>query len=309
MVRKKLGELQIQYDSMKGRIYVRILEKNKCVDVVATSEHITAAEEILGEADAEDSKGYPLWRSISAFDLARLIEPEAEEDDSDNDIYKEILQEIGQQAMESVVGQSDDKKMSEADVQFDRTLKELPEGARPFVSYGNPLVSDVLIVGFNPATGGDIQWKEYWEPPIFHGDRWRNEVYLALRDKSPSPTWRNMKRLEDSATDLTFTETNVFSMHSPDASSLDHFDTTAFDALLKHSNPRLIIPHGKDAIEYLAKALKISLMLPERSDLIGEYVELEGFDVLPVWHLSRLWSNARLDALGEELNKRYAGDR
>ena len=78
MLKMKGGELQIKYDRVRGRIYVRIIRKSERVDIVATSEHKSRANEILGKATGKDAKGYPLWMNVSTCDLARLIEKDVE---------------------------------------------------------------------------------------------------------------------------------------------------------------------------------------------------------------------------------------
>ena len=70
--------LQIKYDQINGRIYVRILKNSKRVDIVATSEHESRVKALLGTVTGQDGNGYPLWEGVSAYDLARLIEKDVE---------------------------------------------------------------------------------------------------------------------------------------------------------------------------------------------------------------------------------------
>jgi len=184
-------------------------------------------------------------------------------------------------------------------IDFYKIIEMLPKDARPFVSYGDPLKSNIFIIGTNSATGGDLRWQDYWEPPVFHGEKWRDEIYLELRDRKPSPTWRNMKRLEDAASPLTFTETNVYSTPSVDEDSLDHHDTSVCGALLENSDPQLIILHGKQARLYMEDRLGRELPMDEFVNVHPRY------DVLAIKHLSRGWSYSRLDELGREIEGRY----
>ncbi|NNH37608.1 hypothetical protein [Acinetobacter terrae] len=141
-------------------------------------------------------------------------------------------------------------------------LKKLVDGEliRPFVCNGNPLKTDILIIGFNPATETDNFWDYFDDKVGFHKELWL-ETYKNKRKKSKKTELSNTRRviewinkdLEEFESNLIITETNIYSFPTRKKSDLNKNDrnTEIFDYLMFNLNPKVIITHGVDVERYI----------------------------------------------------------
>ena len=152
---------------------------------------------------------------------------------------------------------------------FEKELRALigrPTTLRPFVCDGSPLTCTVFLVGLNPATSLNTDFWSFWESGRgFAKARWY-ESYLADRADKPlkpgkkirlkvSPTRRNIDAFVEGAGDVRVLETNIYASASADLRSLEHKDreTTPFEFLLESIRPKVIVVHGKPAIEEITR--------------------------------------------------------
>ncbi len=179
--------------------------------------------------------------------------------------------------------------------EFERGLRDLigkPTKARPFVCAGNPLAATIFLVGYNPATTMDADFWWFWNASTgFDKTAWF-ETYKRERAAQPlkpgksfrpavSPTRRNIETFVKSASPAVVLETNIFAVASatkPEL-ALDDQDTAPFHYLLRSIRPKVIVAHGKEAAQVVA-----------RLDT--------GAHVISVKHLSRGWSAQAITQLG-----------
>lgn len=154
-------------------------------------------------------------------------------------------------------------------LRFERELTELiktDEDLRPFICEGNPLLCDVFIVGYNPATLTRRPFLSYWESG--YGFK-REEILSEIREVrskmrtkagrripeySPSrATIHELIRVGQTVGEFRCLETNVYAAEAPHKDDVQAHQrvTRHFDFLLSWIQPKVIISHGKDANDYL----------------------------------------------------------
>ncbi|MEB3754915.1 hypothetical protein [Acinetobacter sp. MD2(2019)] len=131
---------------------------------------------------------------------------------------------------------------------------------RPFVCSGNPLDSDILIVGFNPATETSDFWSYFDDEYGFHKERWLSD-YKKYRKQNGKKTEVSHSRrvmewicnhLELETQQFQVMETNIYSYPTARKSELSKNENKeVFDFILKNINPKLILTHGVDEKKYI----------------------------------------------------------
>lgn len=159
-------------------------------------------------------------------------------------------------------------------LRFEKELLEIVgdgHDLRPFICEGSPLLCDVFIVGYNPATATGRQFLSYWEPG--YGMR-RSDVLGEIRAiRATQKTKTGRSKAEFSHSRMTIhvliaageelgefrcLETNIYAAEAPAAGDVKAHQrvTRHFDFLLDWVKPKVIISHGKKANAYLrTKAL------------------------------------------------------
>lgn len=141
-----------------------------------------------------------------------------------------------------------------------------PTDLRPFVCEGSPLSCDIFLVGFNPATTMQADFWEFWRPGYGYEKVAWFQRYLEERAAKPlkpgktrrlpiSPTRRNMESFVEGAAGVRVLETNIFAAASDDMKSLDlaNREIAPFRFLLEVIRPKVIVVHGKPAVEAIRK--------------------------------------------------------
>lgn len=148
---------------------------------------------------------------------------------------------------------------------------------RPFICEGSPLLCDVFIVGYNPATTTGQQFLSYWES----GYGMRREHVLAdikaIRATQKTKTGRPKAKFSHSRMtiheliaageelgEFRCLETNIYAAEAPAAGDLKAHQrvTSHFDFLLDWVKPKVIISHGKQANDYLRSKVLEAEWLP-----------------------------------------------
>lgn len=121
---------------------------------------------------------------------------------------------------------------------------------RPFVCEGSPLSCDVFVVGYNPATEMAGDWWRFWQDGYgYRKGAWYDE-YLAQRG-SESKTRRKIGEIVRGLSGVSVLEANIDARPSKRKSTYPKPVTKPFDFILGACRPRVIIAHGKDAVEHL----------------------------------------------------------
>lgn len=153
--------------------------------------------------------------------------------------------------------------------EFELKLAELigrPTDLRPFVCDGSPLACEVFLVGFNPATVLQADFWQFWRPGYGYDKTAWFQRYLDERAAKPlkpgrtrrqkvSATRRNMECFIAGAAGVRVLETNIYAAASDDMKSLDPAsrEVAPFRFLLDIIKPKVIVVHGKPAVEVVAK--------------------------------------------------------
>ncbi|ESZ56005.1 hypothetical protein X727_33020 [Mesorhizobium sp. L103C119B0] len=153
--------------------------------------------------------------------------------------------------------------------EFERELVALigrPTDLRPFVCEGSPLTCDVFLVGFNPATDMRTDFWEFWRPGYGYDKVAWFKRYLEERAAKPlkpgktlrqkvSATRRHMECFVEGAAGVRVLETNIYAKASDDMKSLDlaSREIAPFRFLLKTIKPKVIVVHGKPALQAIGK--------------------------------------------------------
>lgn len=153
--------------------------------------------------------------------------------------------------------------------EFELKLAELigrPTDLRPFVCEGSPLACEVFLVGFNPATGMQADFWQFWRPGYGYDKLAWFQRYLDERATKPlkpgrtrrqkvSATRRNMESFIVGAAGVCVLETNIFAAASDDMKSLDSArrEVAPFMFLLDVIRPKVVVVHGKPAVEAVAR--------------------------------------------------------
>lgn len=184
---------------------------------------------------------------------------------------------------------------------------------RPFVCSGNPLDSELFIVGFNAATEMKALFWDFWNQESgFDRDMWF-DTYVKERANKPLKEGRT-RRLNVSRTrccinmiieELSPTkalETNLYMSATAQANELNKelMDSSTFNFLLTTIKPKFLLVHGKDAREHLERLTQTNFELNHANKVTIQGTETM---VYPVRHLSRGWSNERCIELGREIKR------
>ena len=78
-----------------------------------------------------------------------------------------------------------------------RVLMRPDESLRPFVCKGNPLQSEIFIVGINPATNMKSSFWDYYKEDEFDKEKWLNDYKHSREGKRTvlSPTRKKIEYL------------------------------------------------------------------------------------------------------------------
>jgi hypothetical protein len=153
--------------------------------------------------------------------------------------------------------------------EFELKLAELigrPTELRPFVCEGSPLACDVFLVGFNPATTMQADFWQFWREGYGYDKVAWFQRYLDERAAKPlkpgrtrrqkiSATRRNIENFVEGAAGVRVLETNIHAAASGDMKSLDPASRrmAPFNFLLDVIRPKVIVVHGKPAVEAIGK--------------------------------------------------------
>ncbi|WP_083246436.1 hypothetical protein [Mesorhizobium sp. SEMIA 3007] len=153
--------------------------------------------------------------------------------------------------------------------EFERELVTLigsPTEMRPFVCEGSPLACEVFLIGFNPATTMTADFWEFWRSGYGYDKAAWFKRYLEERAAKPlkpgktrrqkiSATRRNIECFVEGATGVRVLETNIYARASDDMKSLDlsSREMAPFKFLLDTINPKVIVVHGKPALQAIRK--------------------------------------------------------
>lgn len=142
------------------------------------------------------------------------------------------------------------------------TLNKIVKGRpiRPFVCSGNPLDTEILIVGFNPATGTDDFWNYFDDEYGFHKDEWLISYKENRKKSGKKNELSNSRRvmewigfnLEQQNKNIKIMETNIYAYPTAKKSELSKDEKSeVFDFLISMLKPKLILTHGVDAKNYI----------------------------------------------------------
>src|SRR5215211_3560107 len=153
--------------------------------------------------------------------------------------------------------------------EFERDFAVLigrPTDLRPFVCDGSPLDCTVFLVGFNPATSMDADFWAFWRRGYGYDKPAWYRQYLAERAARPlkpgkksrpavSPTRRNIDAFVEGGGAARVLESNIYAKASDDMKALDlaSREIGPFRFLLAAIQPKVIVVHGKPAVEAIAK--------------------------------------------------------
>ncbi len=198
---------------------------------------------------------------------------------------------------------------------FEKQLKEKLknfENPRPFICNGNLLECEVFIVGINAATEMEKSFWNFWvSEKGFQKEKWF-ENYIKERQSKPlapgktrrnkiSSTRQRIELIVNSAKSVKILETNLFSKATPKASDLKNKekDTSIFEFLLKSIQPKFILIHGSETLNYLKKLYKIEI---EKNKL--ETCEILGIKttILAKPHLSK-WRKIDAEKMGKKIEE------
>lgn len=143
-----------------------------------------------------------------------------------------------------------------------KTLMQFDSTLRPFVCEGDPLRSDIFIVGINPATKMETSFWEYYGESGFNKDKWLADYKKSRKDKRTilSPTRTKIEYLVNEIFgEYHCLETNIYSSPSIDLKSLDNSlkMTDVFSFLVKTIRPKAIFVHGSDPAEFIKKEFNV----------------------------------------------------
>ena len=143
-----------------------------------------------------------------------------------------------------------------------RVLMRPDESLRPFVCKGNPLQSEIFIVGINPATNMKSSFWDYYKEDEFDKEKWLNDYKHSREGKRTvlSPTRKKIEYLVYAIfKGYQCLETNVFSAPSRNLKALDNSlkSTDILSFLIGEIKPKAIFIHGKNPTEYIRKEFDI----------------------------------------------------
>lgn len=189
---------------------------------------------------------------------------------------------------------------------------KLPPEYRPFICEGSPYAANAFIVGINATTGVGRFW-DFWDDEygFKKADLWC-PAYLAEKGGRASPTRRHIQALLTLAGAPECIETNVYAQPTAHVHLLTDETTAAFDFLMAHLRPRVLLVHGKEAAEYVIGTYCTAMSRAERNRCRFEFVPstLDGRSVLLLQanHLwLPYWNNQRLEELGQQLRQAVVG--
>lgn len=147
------------------------------------------------------------------------------------------------------------KEQLEKLMQSDNTL-------RPFVCDGDPLKSDIFIVGINPATKMETSFWDYFGENGFNKNKWLADYKKSRKEKRTllSPTRKKIEYLvNEMFSDYRCLETNIFSSPSINLKTLDNSlkSTEIFSFLIKTIRPKAIFIHGSNPAEFIKKEFNV----------------------------------------------------
>lgn len=199
-------------------------------------------------------------------------------------------------------------------LEFEINLREKLEKhnrPRPFICNGNPLESEVFIVGINAATEMKKDFWDFWTQDLgFDKGKWL-ETYIVERKEKPlkpnktrrnklSNTRQRIEWITESIKPIKTLETNLFVKATPTAQELNSGDrkSEVFEYLLETIKPKIIFIHGNEVKDYFEKLYNINIA----KDKI-QLFKILGIDVkiLAMNHLSRGWGMEKSVNLGETL--------
>lgn len=163
---------------------------------------------------------------------------------------------------------------------FYKELKNLAgnQNIRPFVCNGNPLKTDILIIGFNPATQADDFWKYFAPATGFNKNDWL-QAYQQDRKDAGKPALSNTRRVIEWINDallsihpnLVVMETNIYALPTRKKTDLTQSDqdTLIFDFLIQHLQPKVMITHGVDAERHIKSINLNTPVLAQKHFAIG----------------------------------------
>lgn len=157
---------------------------------------------------------------------------------------------------------------SEFKNKLQKRLKEVPN-LRPFICKGNPLKSEIFIIGINPATSSDTDFFEYWVNDEFDKEKWFEDYKKERRAEGKieiSPTRKKIEMLvNDFFKDFQCLETNAYSVATPDEKSLkkDDMNTDILSFLLNTIKPKALFIHGRKPAKFIEKKLGIKFTSSE----------------------------------------------
>lgn len=134
-------------------------------------------------------------------------------------------------------------------------IRELPFGARPFVCDGFPDMSDIVLIGENPATEMREDWRSFWgDETGFDIERFasayresrRLRVEAGLAKGQISPTRKNLIKFRELG--LKTLETNVYMNERPKGSGNEPKPNTLLQLLVEpRPNLKAVIVFGGKA--------------------------------------------------------------
>lgn len=174
-----------------------------------------------------------------------------------------------------------------------------PTFLRPFVCDGSPLLCQVFIVGFNPASLMEVDFWTFWDDENgFDRSAWFGKYQLERKSQPlrPGKTRRNavsnsrrvMNWLIEEVNSVSCLETNIYSLPTEQAIDLNSNQkiTAPFDFLMMKIKPSVVVAHGKDAWEYMRS-----------TSYAGTLIKVP--------HFSRGWSRAAAWELGQDIKNKF----
>jgi len=149
------------------------------------------------------------------------------------------------------------KERLEILMQSDKTL-------RPFVCDGDPLKSDIFIIGINPATKMETSFWDYYGENGFNKKKWF-EDYKKSREREKkrtllSPTRKKIEYLVNEIfPEYHCLETNVFSAPSKNLKSLGNSlkSSDILKYLITKIRPKALFIHGSDPAEFIRNEFNV----------------------------------------------------
>ncbi|MGI6479240.1 MAG: hypothetical protein ACOX0M_07325 [Salinivirgaceae bacterium] len=174
-----------------------------------------------------------------------------------------------------------------------RALMGADDSLRPFVCDGNPLKSEIFIVGINPATKMDCSFWDYYQDDYFDKSSWLKSYLNERKGKRTkySPTRSKIEFLINNVfSEYLCLETNIYSKPSYSVNQLDEGSrkTDIFDFLFTTIRPKALFIHGSDPAEFIKRELGVRFGL--NKPIVAKYETMNRISPLEIeWRFGKVY--------------------